>query len=327
MRTFFSRAIVVVVVAGFSVTLVGCGQVQMLKARMAVKDGHGLYQAQDWKAAAEAYERTIAECEDFQLTACANDPNLTPVFFFLGNSYDNMYIPSRRDDAANEEVLNKAIRNYQRAADIELNPQQIKTLAMQYLVAAYGSDKLNDPEQAEPLLQKMIAMEPKEVANYTLLSQLYENSGDYENAEATLIKARDAKPEDPIVYSTLAGYYDRQGQFDKLIEALEARVKQEPSNPEAYYTMATYYFNKGSRDFSISPADKMKYTQAGVVAVDKALAINGEYMEALVFKGLLLRLQANLEKNVARQQALLKEAQAISDRAEEIRKKRAAGLG
>jgi cytochrome c-type biogenesis protein CcmH/NrfG len=169
-------------------------------------------------------------------------------------------------------------------------------------------------------------MDPKESANYIMLSRLYEESGDYENAEAQLVKAREMRPNDPVVYTTLAAYYDRQGEFDKLIEALEARTAQEPNNPEAYYTIATYYFNKASRDFSLSNAEKGKYAQAGLAATDKALALNKDYFEALVFKNLLLRVQATVERDRARQLALLKEADQLRDRAEELRKLKAAGL-
>ena len=46
-------------------------------------------------------------------------------------------------------------------------------------------------------------------------------------------------------------------------------------------------------------------------------------MEALVYKGLLLRLQANLEKDPAKQQQLLKDAEQLRDKAKELRKKKA----
>ena len=59
--------------------------------------------------------------------------------------------------------------------------------------------------------------------------------------------------------------------------------------------------------------------------MEKALALNGDYMEALVYKGLLLRLQANLEKDPGRQAALLKEAVALKDKAEDLKKRRSAG--
>ncbi len=202
----------------------------------------------------------------------------------------------------------------------------MRMLSLQYLVAAYGPDKLNDPSLAEPLLRNMILEIPDNAPNYFMLSRLYEDGGDYENAEATLIKAREAKPEDPAVFTTLAAYYDRQGNFDSLIEALEARTAQEPNNPEAFYTIATYYFNKASRDFSLSDAEKVTYADAGVIAVDKALALNENYMEALVYKNLFLRLQANMDSSPARQRTLLAEADRLRDRAEDIRLERAAGV-
>jgi hypothetical protein len=47
----------------------------------------------------------------------------------------------------------------------------------------------------------------------------------------------------------------------------------------------------------------------------------------LTYKNLLLRVQANLEKDPAKQQALLKEADQYRDRAVEIQKKQRAGAG
>jgi tetratricopeptide (TPR) repeat protein len=322
MRKFSSKAAGFVCIAAISVTLVGCGQVRALRARLAIKDAHSRYQAQDYKAAIEKYEETIALAPE----AVAIEPNLAPAYFFLANSYDNMYLPSKQGDPANDAMLTKAIDNYKKAAQIQNNPQ-LKTLALQYLVAAYGPDKLNDPSQAEPLVQQMIQMDPKEPLNYFALAKIYEDSGDYDNAEATLIRARDAKPSDAAVYTTLATYYNRQGEFEKTIQALEARTKQEPNNPEAFYTIATYYWDKAYRDFRLPTASKIKYVQSGVEAVDKAIALNNNYMEAIVYKNLLLRLMANLEKNPARQQALLKEADQLRNRADELQKRKTAGLG
>ena len=45
-----------------------------------------------------------------------------------------------------------------------------------------------------------------------------------------------------------------------------------------------------------------------------------------MIKGLLLRLQANMEKDVAKQNDLIKEAKALADKAEDLRKKKAAGV-
>jgi tetratricopeptide (TPR) repeat protein len=312
MRKFSSQVVVLALVAGMGAAAAGCSQYRMLQARMALKDGHTAYQVQDYRGAVEAYE-----------TAIAADPTQTEAYFYLGNSYDNQYRPTRRGEPANDALLENAIENYKKAAELEQRPE-LKRLALQYLANAYGSDKLNDPAQSEPVVQQLIQMDPTEPGNYFALSRIYEDSGDYENAEATLVKAREMKANDPAVYTTLAAYYNRQGEFDKSMEALKARADREPNNPEAFYTMATYYWEKAYRDFSLSDAEKMRYVQLGIESINKSLALNDQYMEALVYKNLLLRVQANLERNPARQQALLREATELQNRAEEIRKQNAA---
>ena len=303
----------VALVAGLGVAAAGCSQVNMLKARMALKDAHTAYQQQDYRGAIGRYEEAIAA-----------DGTQTEAYFYLGNSYDNLYRPTRRGEATNDSLIDNAVANYKKSVELEQNPQ-LRKLALQYLANAYGADKLNDPAQSEPVVQQLIDMDPADPLNYFALARIYEDSGDYERAEETLVKARDARPTEPTVYTTLAAFYNRQGNFDGAIEALQSRAEREPNNPEAFYTIATYYWEKAYRDFSLSDPEKVKHVQSGLTAIDKAISLNNQYMEALVYKNLLLRVQANLERNPARQQALLREAEQLSNRAEEIRKANAAG--
>jgi tetratricopeptide (TPR) repeat protein len=164
-------------------------------------------------------------------------------------------------------------------------------------------------------------MDPKETSSYFGLANIYEQSGDYERAEQMLTKAKDMRPNDAADYMQLAGFYNRQGDFGKTMEALHERTKHEPTNPEAHYTVATYYWEKAYRDFTTPEPDKMKFVQQGLQAIDEAIRLNPNYFEALTYKNLLLRVQANLEKNPARQQALLREANEWRDKAQEVRKK------
>jgi predicted Zn-dependent protease len=304
-----------------AVAAAGCGKMGQLKAMKAFKEANQAYAQQDYKKAAELYEQTVQA-----------DNTLAAAYFYLGNSYDNLYKPSRKGDAANDQLLDKAVENYQQAAEKlssseKPEDKKLGNLALQYLVAAYGPDKLNDPAKAEPVVQRMITLDPADPANYFALAKIYEDAGAYENAEDILLKAKEAKPSDPAVYMTLAGYYNRQGQFDKTIQALEERAAREPSTPEAHYTIATFYWDEAFRDTRLKENEKRDYLQKGVTAVDTALKIKQDYIEALVYKGLLLRLQANMEKEPAKQQALMKEAIQVRDKAEELRKKKAAGVG
>jgi tetratricopeptide (TPR) repeat protein len=287
MRAFSGAplAVAAMLALGSIAASTACTQVGVVKARRSLKQANQEYAQQNYKKASELYEETIAE-----------NPNEVAAYFYLANSYDNQYKPSRKGDPNNDALLEKAVKNYQIAAEklnASDNPDNKKLgkLALEYLVAAYGADKLNDPAKAEPVL----------------------------------LRAKDAKPNDPVVYSQLAGYYNRQGQFDKTIAAFEQRTKVEPNNPEGYFTIATYYWDETRNDAKLTAAQKLEYIQRGLQNIDKALQIKPDYVDALVYKGLLLRLQAPLEKDTAKQQELLKQATALSDKANELRKQKTAG--
>ena len=64
-----------------------------------------------------------------------------------------------------------------------------------------------------------------------------------------------------------------------------------------------------------------------MTAVNNALSLNPDYLEAIVYKGLLLRTQANLEKDRKKQEALLAEAKTRQEKATALRKKQTAGAG
>ena len=314
MQRRFKAAALVAVLAAMSVAVAGCGQFNMLQARKTIKEAHVLYAQQDWKRAAEKYEETITY-----------DPNQAQAYFFLGNSYDNLFKPSRKGEAANDEYLTKAVENYRKASQVDPEPK-MRTLALQYLVAAYGPDKLNDPGQAEPLVQEMIRIEPTETQNYYVLAKMYEDAGFYDQTEATLLKAKEVKPKDPGVYMQLARFYNDQGDFEKTMAAHYDRVAIEPRNPEGFYTISVFFWEKVNKDFRLKEPQKREFLGKGMEAVNKALELNPDYIDGLVYRGLILRSQALLEKEPARQQALIREAEQITDRVNVLRKKRAAGV-
>jgi tetratricopeptide (TPR) repeat protein len=316
MRTRFRAALLAAAVALAGLSTSACGYISMLKAQMAFKDANVAYQTQDYKKAIEKYKEALE-----------HKPDLSMAYFYLGNSYDNLYKPARKGEAANDANLQEAVNYYKKATETITDNPKLRKLSYEYLLAAYGSEKLNDPSQAEPIVKKMIEMEPDEPNNYYALAKIYENAGNYEEAEKMLIAARDRRPKDATTYMQLAAFYNSQGQFDKTIESLEARAAAEPNNPEAYYTIATYLWDKTFRDFRLKEPEKRAYLDKGVAATNKAISIKGDYLEAIVYKGLLLRLQANMEKDRTKQQALLKEADALRDRAKALQKAKQAGAG
>ena len=108
-------------VLGMSLAAAGCGKYSLsaLKAQKAYKQAVEFYKAQDWTRAAANYEYTIQQ-----------NPDKVEAYFYLGNSYDNMYKPSRAGEPENDALMQKAIDNYQKAAQRDPNPQ-MKRLALE----------------------------------------------------------------------------------------------------------------------------------------------------------------------------------------------------
>jgi hypothetical protein len=64
----------------------------------------------------------------------------------------------------------------------------------------------------------------------------------------------------------------------------------------------------------------------GLEAVDKALAIRADYLDAVAFKNLLLREKAKYVKDRAEYDKLIAEANRLQQRAIELQKRKTAGI-
>jgi TonB family protein len=181
------------------------------------------------------------------------------------------------------------------------------------------------PETArERELKKAIEATPGDMKLYMDLARLEEQRGATTEAQATLTALRQSAPNDPRPLMALAGFYHRTGQFSEAIAALEEAAALDPTNPQGQQVIATFYFEKASKDPSVTPAEKQTYIRSGIAATDRALASNPDFFEAMVYKNLFLRMQAGMETDTGRQQALIAEADALRNRAMELNKARQA---
>jgi tetratricopeptide (TPR) repeat protein len=313
----------VVTVIALSVAGAACGRysISNIRSLKAFQDANKLYMKTDYKAAIVRYEDAIRL-----------NPDLGFAYFFLGNSYDNLYKPTRKGEPENDAHLLKATEHYRTAIDKLKNASTPKELecrnrAFQYLIAAYGADRLDDFSKAEPVAKELIEAEPGEPSNHQLLGKLYEDLGRFEEAEASFRKAVDLRPSEGLNYMVLAGYYNRRGEFEKTMQAWYDRTKVEPNNPEAWHTISTYYWDKVFRDKWLQRAQALEYVKKGIAASDEAIKLNPDYFEALSYKNILLRQQALYERDPAVQRRLTEEADVLKNRALEVQKKQNVGGG
>ena len=98
---------IAVLAIGLSAATAGCGKysIRNLKAMKAFKEANDHYRASRWREAADRYEAVIAAQPDTNAA-----PDFLAAYFFLGNSYDNMWKPARKGEPENDALMTKAIR-------------------------------------------------------------------------------------------------------------------------------------------------------------------------------------------------------------------------
>jgi protein TonB len=170
-------------------------------------------------------------------------------------------------------------------------------------------------------LKTAIASNSGTPSQYLELSTLQESRGALSEAEATLITATKS-PIGRYAQTMLAAFYNRTGRFDQAIATLEEMAAASPSTPQVYQIIATFYWEKASKDPSLNDAQKRAYIDAGIDATDRALAAQDNYVDAMVYKNILLRQKALMETDATSRQALLTQADALRTRAMELQKQR-----
>jgi len=108
-----------------------------------------------------------------------------------------------------------------------------------------------------------------------------------------------------------------------------AQTQTPPRDPKApprdrvpaltYHREAVEIWEK-SRNASLTPEQRVELVRQGIALEDKALAINPDYVEALAYKNIFLRMEANETADAAKRQVLLDQADALRRKALEIRK-------
>jgi tetratricopeptide (TPR) repeat protein len=233
------------------------------------------YQREQYAVAVPLYEELVK-----------TDPDIPVAYLYLANSYDHLFRPDRRGQADNDALLKKAEQNYRVAADKLLalgQPAATKaaTSCLEMLAGLYSPDRLHNPGAARAVIQELIQLNPADPTYELSLAKLYEDSGAYADAEAALMKATAAMPDDADVYAELAGHY----------------------------------WDIASHGSNLKDAQQRDYAVKGIAAADRALAIAADHVDALVYKGRLLRVMASLETNRKKQQQLVQEADALNAKA------------
>jgi hypothetical protein len=114
----------------------------------------------------------------------------------------------------------------------------------------------------------------------------------------------------------------RAGKGSALAESLEAARRGVPATAESRYAAATYLFETVSRTKGIAATDANTLLDGATVVLDEALKLRPDYMEALVYKSLVLRTRARYESDAGKAAALIAEADRLRAHVTDLQNRR-----
>jgi tetratricopeptide (TPR) repeat protein len=323
LRAPLVAALLPVVVLG-----VGCN---LVRAKAAFKDGNRLYKEENYRRAIEDYQRAVEL-----------KPNFAEAHFYLASSHQSLYRPGKEGDE-NKLRLDKAIEHYEKSLEVNKadtpNLKQLRLNTLGALTAIYSDPPLTNYEKALSYAEQLVKDNPDDAKNLYAMANLYEKFGRVAEAEQTYLKVTQQSPNDAKACGALAAFYNkplwdeagavwvenvskgaRRAKFDSAIATLERCAKLDPTDPSGYYKLAMFFWDKAYRDPLIGDKEKNEYADKGIAAVDIALGMKPDYWEAIITKGLLYRVKAQVATNPAERKRYLEQAVLLQKQAMELRK-------
>jgi tetratricopeptide (TPR) repeat protein len=311
---------------------VGCN---MVRAKAAFKDGNRLYKEENYRQAIPFYERAV------QL-----EPDFAEAHFYLGSAHQSLYRPGKEGDD-NKQHLDQALAHYEKSLEVNKadspNVKQLRINTLGALTAMYSDPPLTNYEKAIGFAEQLVKDNPDDAKNLYAMANLYEKFGRVAEAEQTYVRVTEQNPNDAKACGALAAFYNkplwdesgvvfvdnqskgaRRAKFSSAIGTLEKCAKLDATDPSGYYKLAMFYWDKAYRDPLIGDQEKNEYADKGLAAVDTALGMKPDYWEAIITKGLLYRVKAQVARDPKMRKEYLDKAVLLQKQAMDLRKETAA---
>ena len=184
--------------------------------------------------------------------------------------------------------------------------------------AAEQKFKAGDPIGAIAELDKAIAIDPTHAQSFSQRGYLRMQGLDITGAIADFSVAILLAPDEPGNYAYRGALKHHTDDLDGAILDERRALAIDPRLALAHRTLMLVYFDKAYEGASLSPFAKREAIARGTQAADQVLLADAESVEGLTYKGLFLRLQAGLESEAAAQAALIKQAEAFREKAQQV---------
>jgi tetratricopeptide (TPR) repeat protein len=202
--------------------------------------------------------------------------------------------------AFREAHYENAVKFFQQAVqlDPELTTAEIylaTAYAQQYVPGGRGEDNDKNAQMAIQTFEKVLQRDPNNINAVAGLASIYYNLG--QNDTAQIQKSRE--------------YYMKYAQLDSM-------------NPVPFYTIAVLdWLVVYDKNNTAPKEEQLKTIDEGLEYIDKALALNPDYDDAMSYKNLLYRQKADRAANDDEKKKLTELADEWFNKSMETRKKNA----
>lgn len=232
-------------------------------------------------------------------------------------SFQERVLLKKGNELYTAQKYEEAIQQYDEL--IKLKPKSWDgnyLMAVSYLALYHpGSEHAKDMEYAAKGLaafERTLELTPPSPEDREKTEKFYlsflNSTGDKDKAIAYLEKQLASRPNDLALINQIATLYQKKGDFTKALEYFEKRANLDPTNKETWYTLGV---NCWARSYhggvAVSQEEREQVVGKGIEALDKALAIDPNYFDALSYINLIYREKAKalatVGKNVEAGQA------------------------
>lgn len=236
------------------------------------------------------------------------------------DTFKEKVLLKKGNELYNAQKYDEAIKQYDEL--VKLNPKSWSgnyLMAVSYLALYHpGSEHAKDMEYAAKGLaafERTLELTPPSPEDREKTEKFYlsflNSTGDKDKAIAYLEKQLASRPNDLALINQIATLYQKKGDFTKALEYFEKRANLDPTNKETWYTLGV---NCWARSYhggvAVSQEEREQVVGKGIEALDKALAIDPNYFDALSYINLIYREKAKalatVGKNVEAGQAYAK---------------------
>jgi tetratricopeptide (TPR) repeat protein len=167
--------------------------------------------------------------------------------------------------------------------------------------------------------KKYLAAFPQDTKAQDFMVSTYMNANKFDEVLSYLKDAIRKNPGDLKANKLVVTIYLRTQRIKEAYDWIVTHIPKADAEP--YYLVSVYCWDKAYRDASITPQQRGEYIDLGLTAADKALQMQPEYFDAMIYTNLLYREKAKLQTTEAAKQQYFDKAEEWRTKALALREK------